>query len=275
MDADMQLSGAGDELPRGGTRMLTVEIHDVSPATWAEVDLIKFSLAEIGVHQPSLLVVPRLHAPDGSYHDLRDHPEMVDRLRDEADAGSEIIQHGLTHRAPGPPPPGLRNALMYHYFSRGCAEFAHLSEPEAVWRLRKGRSILQQCGLEAAGFIAPAWQQSRGSMSAVAALGFRFTAFLNHVLPLQGVHQAVRTLALTFDAPNPLVDRGKRMVMRCFEGLARRAPLLRVALHPADVHGGRPLKHILGRVRKLMRRRRLVSYDQWLRADAQRLRRAA
>lgn len=246
------------------TRLLTVEIHDVSPATWAEVDHIKFSLAEIGVDRTSLLVIPRCHDLDGGYHDLRDFPEMVDRLRDDADNGSEIIQHGLTHRAPGPPPPGLRNAFMFSVFSRGCAEFAHLSEDEATWRLRKGRTILQECGLDAAGFIAPAWQQSRGSTAAATALDYRFTAFLNHVLPLRGERRPLRTPALTFDAPNPLVDRGKRVVMRCFERLARSTPLLRVALHPSDVHGERPLDHIIGRLKVLIRQRQLVTYEQWL-----------
>lgn len=245
-------------------RLLTVEIHDVSPATWAEVDLIKFSLAEIGVDRTSLLVIPRYHDADGGYHDLRDYPEMVDRLRDDADNGSEIIQHGLTHRAPGPPPPGLRNALMYNFFSRGCAEFEHLSEDEATWRLRKGRLILQECRLDAPGFIAPAWQQSRGSLAAAAALDYRFTAFLNYVQPLRGERRPLRTPALTFDAPNPLVDHGKRVVMRCFERLARSTPLLRVALHPSDVYGERPLDHILGRIKELMRRRQLVTYEQWL-----------
>lgn len=245
-------------------KLLTVEIHDVSPATWAEVDHIKFSLAEIGVDRTSLLVIPRHHDADGGYHDLRDHPEMVDRLQEDADNGSEIIQHGLTHRAPGPPPAGLRNALMYNLFSRGCAEFAHLSEDEAIWRLRKGRAILEECRLRAEGFIAPAWEQSRGSMAAAAALDYRFTAFLNKVVPLRGERRPLSTPALTFDAPNPLVDRGKRVVMRCFEELARSAPLLRVALHPSDVHGERPLDHILERVAVLMRHRSLVTYEQWL-----------
>ncbi len=245
-------------------RLLTVEIHDVSPATWAEVDNIKFSLAEIGVTRTSLLVVPRFHDDRGGYHDLRDYPEMVDQLRGDADHGAEIIQHGLTHRAPGPPPPGLRNALMHSLFSRGCAEFAHLSEDEATWRLAKGRAILQECGLDAPGFIAPAWQQSRGSLAAAAALDFRFTAFLNHVQPLRGERRPLRTPALTFDAPNPLVDHGKRVVMRCFERLARSAPLLRVALHPSDVHGERPLDHILGRIKVLARQRQVVTYEQWL-----------
>ena len=45
-------------------------------------------------------------------------------------AGAEIVLHGLTHRAPGAPPPGLVNALMHRWFSRGCDEFAHLSARE-------------------------------------------------------------------------------------------------------------------------------------------------
>ena len=34
--------------------------------------------------------------------------------------------------------------------------------------------------------------------------------------------------------------------------------------HPADVHGARPMDHILSRIRALLRLRRPVSYSEWL-----------
>lgn len=244
-------------------RLLTVELHDVSPATWTEVELIQLALARVGVTQLTLLVVPRYLDSRGKYWDLRHSPELVDWLREQQDRGSELVLHGLTHRADGPPL-GVRNKLMHRYFSRGCAEFAHLTQDQATWRLRQGRRVLQQCGLTAPGFIAPAWQQSPGSIAAVDRLGFSFTAFLNHVQPLVGDRLPVITPALTFDAPNPLVDHGKRLVMRCLEASARSRRLLRVALHPADVHGTQPLTHIVKRVQALLQHRQQVTYARWL-----------
>lgn len=244
--------------------MLTVEIHDVSPATRDEIEIIQAALARMGLERPTLLVVPSLEDEQGRRWDLRRHPRFVRWLRERQEAGCEVVQHGFSHRAPGLPPPGLRNRLMHHWFSRGCAEFAHLTGDEATERLLAGRQILRDCGLSTQGFIAPAWQQSRESVGVLARLGYRFTAFLTHVLPLVGRRRSLRTPALTFDAPGPLVDHPKRLLMRGIEALARSVSLLRVALHPADVGGARPLEHILERIRSLLCRRRQTSYSGWL-----------
>jgi predicted deacetylase len=245
-------------------RALTVEIHDISPAARLEVSEISAALAKIGVEHPTLLVVPSYVDERGRRWDLRDDAGLVAWLRVQQEAGAEIVQHGLTHRAPSPPPPGLENAFMHHWFSQGCAEFAHLSSAEATERLLAGRQILVECGLHPSGFIAPAWQQSPAAIGMLAQLGYRFTAFFNHVLPLAGDPRPVPTPALTFVAPSPLLDYAKRLVMRGLEAVARPAPLLRVALHPSDLYGARPLPHAINRVQALLRHRRLVTYSEWL-----------
>jgi hypothetical protein len=74
----------------------------------------------------------------------------------------------------------------------------------------------------------------------------------------------VYTFALTFDAPGRPIDYGKRAVMRVLEYLSREAKLLRVALHPADLYGARPLDWILDRLRLLLRHRRPATYAEWL-----------
>jgi len=245
-------------------RLLTVEIHDVSPATLDEVAEIGAGLASIGVDRASLLVVPNFLDEGGHHWDLRGHARAVDFLQDRQSRGWEIIQHGLTHRAPGPPPPGWTNAFMHHLFSRGCAEFAHLSARQARERLEAGLNILAQCGLTVQGFIAPAWQQSAASIRVLQRMGYRFTAFLNKVLPLESVCRPVHTFALTFDASGKWIDFAKRAAMRMLERLSRDAPILRVALHPADLYGARPLNWILSRIRALLRHRQLTTYREWL-----------
>ncbi|HUU01957.1 MAG TPA: DUF2334 domain-containing protein [Myxococcota bacterium] len=247
-----------------GQTCLTVEIHDVSPASYQEARTIRAALAEAGIEKPSLLVVPNFEDEGHVRWDLRRYPECAGWLRGLQGSGCEIIQHGYTHRAPAPPPPGLANAFMHHVFSRGCAEFAHLTGSQAAKRLEAGRLVFSECGLDARGFVAPAWQQSSSAIEAVRRAGFGFTAFFNHVLPLSGDRHPIRSPALTFDAPGALVDYGKRALMRLVELAGRSAPLLRVAFHPADVHGARPLPYIISRLRTLMRGRRLVSYAEWL-----------
>ena len=173
--------------------------------------------------------------------------------------GVDIIQHGLTHRAPGPPPPGIGNAFMHNFFARGLAEFAHLDRAEAQRRIQAGSQILRDCGLYSRGFIAPAWQQSEESLQSVKDEGYSFTAFLNKVLPLQNGHGRLLSPVLTFDAASPLIDHPKRAVMRCLEAACAMVPLVRVALHPAD-----PLDHIINRIRALLRHRRPVTYSELL-----------
>lgn len=247
-------------------RWLIVEIHDVSPAEFDQVRIIQDALENIGVPQPTLLVVPALVDQDGRSWDLRQHPDIVDWLYAREKEGVEIIQHGLTHRAPCSPPPGLRNQMMHRWFSRGCAEFAHLSAQQALQRLVLGQEIFNECSLHSPrGFIAPAWQQSPAAISALRSLGYGFTAFFNKVTPLDDDDTGVEyTPALTFAAPGPLLDYGKRAVMRGLEMLAREKPLLRVAIHPADVRGRRPLGHIISRIRLLLRQRHLATYAGWL-----------
>jgi predicted deacetylase len=246
------------------TGAFTVEIHDVSPRTLPEAMEIRDAVRRIGIERPSLLVIPDHQDEEGQGCDLRAYARSVDWLVGEQAAGAEIVQHGTTHRAPGPPPSGLANAFMHHVFSRGLAEFAHLTHAEARRRLLAGRRILKDCGLRARGFIAPAWQQSRAAIRAVSELGFGFTAFFGHVLRFAGRRERLSAPVLTFDAPSAVVDIGKRLFMRAVEWLARSAPVVRVALHPADLHGARPLPHILTRIRSLMRTRRPVTYQEWM-----------
>jgi predicted deacetylase len=248
-------------------RALIVEIHDVNPAEMTEVLAIYHGLLELGIERPALLVVPRFEGPDGRCWDLREHPRTVAWLQWMQRRGAEIVLHGLTHRAPAPPP-GVAARLMHRFFSRGCAEFAHMDLAGARRRLLAGCAILRQCGLRPCGFVAPAWQQDPRAIPALQGLGFRFTAFINKLLPLEGQRHPLLSPALTFAAAGPVWDHAKRALMRGVEAATRGRPLVRVALHPADARGSRPLPHILGRVQALLRRRQLMGYGEFLDAAA-------
>ena len=109
-------------------RYLTVEIHDVSPATLPEVKEIARRVEAAGHRRYTLLAVPNWRDEKGRHWDLSRCPETVDWLHEKRNQGCEIVQHGYTHRAPASPPPGLRPYMMHHWFSRGCAEFAYLDD---------------------------------------------------------------------------------------------------------------------------------------------------
>ncbi|NMC71956.1 MAG: glycosyltransferase [Myxococcales bacterium] len=249
---------------RWRARAMTVEIHDVSPATRVEVERLRAELEAIGVDRGTLLVVPRYEDASGVVWDLRDDAVLGEWLRARCREGWEVVQHGLTHRASGPPPADPLAAWWRDRVARGQDEFAELSEGEARARLLEGRAILRACGLSADGFVAPVWRQSPGTRRALQALDFRFTAGLGHVRRLSGDTRPFRCPALTFAAGDPLVDLGKRAAMLGAEVGAVARPLLRVALHPEDLGHPGLLEHVLGRIRGLLRHRRLVTYAEWL-----------
>ena len=85
---------------------LTVEIHDVTPALAPEIGEIYDALREAGIERPTLLVVPAYLDARGHSWDLRAYNNMAHWLRQRQAEGCDIIQHGLTHRAAAPPPPG-------------------------------------------------------------------------------------------------------------------------------------------------------------------------
>jgi hypothetical protein len=245
-------------------RAMTVELHDVSPSARVEVERLRAALETIGVDRGTLLVVPRQQDEHGAAWDLRDDPALGEWLRARRREGWEIVQHGLTHRASGPPPADRFEDWLRERVARGQDEFAHLTEAEARARLLEGRAILHACGLSADGFVAPVWRQSRGTRRALRALGFRFTAGLTHVRRVTGDVRPRCSPALTFAAGDPATDLGKRAVMLGAEAAGLARPLLRVALHPEDLDHPGLLAHILDRIRGLLRHRRLVTYAEWL-----------
>jgi predicted deacetylase len=242
---------------------LIVEIHDVTPARWPEVDALVHRLGRLGVLQPTLLVVPDYELRGSSTGwDMRQHPHYLRWLRERVSGGAEVVLHGLTHRAPSAPPFGLRSMFMHTLYSRGCAEFAHLDYHAASMRLSRGLEILAECGLEAAGFVAPAWQQSDAAQRAVADAGFAFSAFIDSVRDLRSREREYAP-CLTFAAANALIDAGKRLVMRAIERRDASVGLLRVALHPEDMRRAGLIEHIERRIVALLKTRALTDYRRY------------
>ncbi|WP_156391757.1 MULTISPECIES: DUF2334 domain-containing protein [unclassified Roseateles] len=217
------------------TRMagaVCVVLHDVSPARWEGCQRVIKELrrcaADAGVALPlTLLVVPRMHG------DAALPARYLHWLHGMAGAGHELALHGLTHRDEGPPLRGLRDYLLRRHYTAGEGEFAALSHADATRRLNEGRAWAQTHGLPMSGFVAPAWLLGESGLQAAADAGFAHTCTLNEVIALPH-RQAMPAPSLVFStraawrrglslAWNPLVARR-----------ARRAPLLRLELHPGD-----------------------------------------
>jgi len=215
-----------------------VSIHDVSPRWEREVEVALEMASEHGV-KPALLVVPDFHgeAP------LLDDAAYCARLRALAAAGHEIYLHGYYHRArawdaePASGPRGVlaraRHVYAQRVVSGGEAEFSDVTRAEAERRLDEGARVLRAAGLEASGFIAPAWSMPRWVLGLLGARGYRFTEDHAAVYdPTSGRRRA--SLVLNFASRTP--GRLLSSVAWCRAARpARRLVPARIAIHPADM----------------------------------------
>jgi predicted deacetylase len=155
-------------------REIAVTIHDVEPATFERVALIRDWLDDHGIGRATLLVVP---APDlHPFHDRSD--ELVEWLADRRAQGDAIAQHGLRDRCGRPPGWTARAPLR-----RPCRpddEFCNLDGDETRRAVDAGWRILRLAGLEPQGFVAPAYAYT-GALHQVLGRRFRWWAGLTRM----------------------------------------------------------------------------------------------
>jgi predicted deacetylase len=217
--------GAGEK-----RRWLIVALHDVSPATAEPCERLA-SLVEECVPQAALtlLVVPRYH---GANEIDRAHAwrGWIDR---RLARGDELALHGLAHIDDGPRP-----RTPYDWFARRImtaseGEFAALPAAEARRRIERGLALFKRCGWNATGFVPPAWKISASARTVLAEFGFSYTSTLTTLYQLPDWIEW-RAWSLTFSARTAA---RRWLSLRWTGGLLRaqqNAPLLRIALHPAD-----------------------------------------
>jgi predicted deacetylase len=207
-----------------------VSVHDVSPATADETARWCADADNLGI-PVSLLVIP------GPWRggQLDEQPEYARVLQQRMVHGDEIVLHGWSHRA-GPEGSRLRRTIG-RVVARGAAEFAALDERQAAARLRAGTDVLERLELPTVGFTPPGWLASPAAERALARAGFRYTT--NH-LGVRDLRQ--RRLHRAFAlSQRPGGGAGTEQVaaalMRSWARLgARRRALVRIALHPDDLH---------------------------------------
>ena len=206
---------------------LCIVLHEVAPATWARCRRILDILATIDDFQVTLLAVPH-------YHGQARNSGFERWLRHRADRGDEIALHGYSHLGNAP----ARNWtgwLSGRSQTRSNGEFARLTFDEANIRLQSGLDWLRELGLAPAGFVAPAGLLGAQAWRAVRQHPFEYTCTSRRVylLPEQ---RAIRCQGQVYSASSPW----RRMVSvvwnESLSWLQRRQALIRLELHPGDLH---------------------------------------
>ena len=206
---------------------LVVSVHDVAPASATPSAIWLDALDRRGLRS-SLLVIPGPWRGDS----LAGRHTFRRLLRERQAAGDEIVQHGWRHQA-GVDACGWR-AVAARGLVRGAGEFAALSQPAALLRLRAGRAVLADAGLPTAAFTAPGWLHSPGTLRALRRLGFTHTTTHTAVVDLVGKRH-VRGFAFSH-RPGGAGERASAHLLRVgVRAAARAGGLVRIALHPDDL----------------------------------------
>ena len=238
--------------------LLLASIHDVSPRFESEVEQLLDLLRPHVGERIALLVVPN-HWGDAPI--IAGSP-FAARLRAWADSGCEIFLHGFFHRDEarhGRAADRVRASFM----TAGEGEFLALSRADAVARIREGRALLEDVtGKTIDGFVAPAWLYGPGAMRALEDSSIAIAEdHLRVWSPVTG-----RLLAR-----GPVITWASRTRLRLASSLAaaatlRHAPLkvLRVGVHPPDIHHPALVRSIEATLRSTVRTRRPAVYSALL-----------
>jgi uncharacterized protein len=205
-----------------------VSIHDVTPALATGVARLWHLCIERRV-TPALLVVPDWH---GAWP-LERHPEFVEWLRARAVDGAEIVLHGERHDEVGLPR-GVGDGLRAWGRTAREAEFLTLDAVAAGERIARGLACLRRLGLGPVGFVPPAWLAREEGHRAVGAAGLGFSED-QRIVRLFPSGRELRSPVVRWSARSAARAWGSAAVARGRWTLQRRAPLLRIALHPQDL----------------------------------------
>ena len=243
-------------------RALCVSIHDVAPATWPDCRRVIAAVHAVAPIPLTLLVVPYWHRLP-QFASLQCHAELSSMQA----AGHELALHGYTHLDEGPAPHHWTERFRRRVLTRSEGEFAALDKCAAHQRLQAGAAWFAERNWPLAGFVAPAWMMSPGSCEALAAMSFSYMTNYGGI-NLLPQFQGLRAPALVYSTRHRAGDALLRSAMTLCAASQSQAPLMRIALHPADVRRPENLRHAQRLIARALRERTAMT-----KADlAQRLR---
>lgn len=210
------------------TRRLLASIHDVGPKFERHVDQLVDALEQhVGLAKFAMLVVPD-HWDEAP---LSAAPAFQGKLRRWADAGVEMFLHGWRHRDDAP-----AKGFAQKHMTAGEGEFSALSSSEASARIADGRKVVEDAiGRPVAGFIAPAWLYSAGTLEAVRESGFPLAEDHMKVWQPASGRVVARGPVITWASRSPGRIRSSLMVAAAARALPQALPTARIAVHPGDV----------------------------------------
>jgi predicted deacetylase len=231
-------------------KAVCVSLHDVAPDTWPRCERLLAAFSEFGRLPITLLVVPN-YLRHGTAVPAWYHSALQGRVA----RGDELALHGYAHwddiRVSGT----AWDLLSRRNQAAGESEFASLSRAQAADRLEKGQEWFLRQGWSVKGFIAPGWLLSRGTWEVL-----RYGSTFTYTTTIGNFH----VLRPNISVVAPSVTYSTRSRLRrtlpyawnsALSEQMERAPLVRIALHPADVDHPAILLHARQTLKQLLTRR--------------------
>lgn len=209
--------------------MLCIAVHDVAPATWPRCEVLFELLRTLGSPPATVLVVPDYHHSGN----VEANSAFVREIDNRIARGDEIALHGYYHVDDGPAPYSAFEWLQRRVLTASEGEFVALTECEAELRIDAGLRMFERLNWNVAGFVAPAWLLGAGARAALARTRLRYTSTHTH-LEMTSFGRRIAAPVISASARSPWRRWTSRHWLRAARAMTRNAPLLRVALHPAD-----------------------------------------
>jgi predicted deacetylase len=207
---------------------LLLSLHDVAPPFQRQLHELWLMCVTRGV-RPALLVVPNWHGE----HPLQCNTRFVDWLYARVDQGARIFLHGERHDEAGSV---RRLSDEWRALGRTAreGEFLSLGDSEASARIGRGLEVLARCGLSPIGFVPPAWLARSDAREAARDAGLALFEDERRIHWLRE-GRSERSAALRWSTRSRWRADLSALVAEARWVTERQAPLVRLALHPADV----------------------------------------
>ncbi|HOC42712.1 MAG TPA: DUF2334 domain-containing protein [Thermoanaerobaculales bacterium] len=243
-------------------RWLVASIHDVAPQHLDAVARLRDLLHHLGVRRCCLAVVPHWH---GEVPLSRFPGAVAGIARWVEENGDEVLLHGYHHLDDAPAAcSSLVTRVRSSLLTNGEGEFLRLSATEVRRRLEMGFNELRQVGLRPRGLVAPAWLYGPGALAGIrssAPLLWEDALALHHTdghrvrSPVLAVSSRSRARLAASAAWTEILSR-----------VARRWPVARVAVHPADLMSDAAMAVISRALRRLLPTHTPVTLSECARA---------
>ena len=244
-------------------RSLLLVLHDVAAETWADYRPLVEAVDALGDIPLTWLLVPDFHRRSR----LEEHAEFCRLLDRRLALGDELALHGYYHLDEGPRPRDLREWLMRRVLTHE-GEFFTLDRAETERRLEQGMALFRRLGWPLHGFVAPGWLLGVPARQALAASGLAYTSDIGH-LQLLPDFTPVAAPSLVWSARSAWRRRVSRQVSEAMLARYRKAPVLRLGIHPVDMRHDYSRRYWMETLRRLLDAgRRPVTKIDWLRQHA-------